>query len=186
MSAPLRTHKFTVDDYHRMAEAGLFQEDDRLELIDGQVVRVTPIGPEHAGCVDYLARLFTEFAGNTWIVRVQNPVVLGKHAEPEPDIAVLRPRPRGYRTRHPGPDDIMLVIEVADTSLEYDRSVKIPLYAAAGIPEVWLVNLPAERIEVYRNPAAGAYVALTSVSRGETLTPLFLPTARLSVSDVLG
>ena len=126
MSAPLRTHKFTVDDYHRMAEAGFFQEDDRVELIDGQVVRVTPIGPEHAGCVDYLARLFTEFAGNAWIVRVQNPVVLGKHAEPEPDIAVLRPRPRGYRTRHPGPDDIMLVPGRCSTAPGAGRSSPAP------------------------------------------------------------
>ncbi len=186
MSAPLETHNFTVDEYHRMAKAGVLHEDDRVELIDGRVVEMTPIGPEHAGCVDDLARLFTGLAGNAWIVRVQNPVVLGKHAEPEPDIAVLRPRPRGYRTRHPGPDDVILVIEVADTSLEYDRSVKIPLYAAAGIPEVWLVNLPDELIEVYRNPTGGSYAEITSLSRGETLTPLHLPDARLSVADVLG
>jgi Uma2 family endonuclease len=186
MSAPLRTHNFTVDEYHRMAEAGVFHEDDRVELIDGQVVQMTPIGPRHAFCVDRFTGRLSRLVGDSAIVRVQNPVMLGPRAEVEPDLTLLRPPFERYREVHPGPADVMLAIEVADTSLEYDRSVKIPLYATAGIPEVWLVDLPADRIQVYRNPAKGSYDKVTSVSPGEALTPLLLTGARLSVTDVLG
>ena len=186
MSTPLRTHNFTVDEYHRMGEAGVFREDDRVELIDGQVVEMTPIGPRHAVCVDRLNSRLSRLVGDGAIVRVQSPVVLGQRAEPEPDVTLLRPPFEQYQEAHPGPAEIMLVIEVADTSVEHDRSIKIPLYARAGVPEVWLVNLPADRIEVYRDPAGGSYAEVTSVSGGETLTPLLLPDAGLSVADVLG
>ena len=186
MSTPLRTHNFTVDEYHRMAEAGVFHEDDRVELIDGQVVEMTPIGPRHAVCVDRLNGRLSRLVGDSAIVRVQSPVVLGQRAEPEPDVTLLRPPFERYQEVHPGPAEIMLVIEVADTSVEHDRSVKIPLYARACVPEAWLVNLPADRIEVYRNPAGGSYAEVTTVSPSETLTPFLLPDARLSVADVLG
>ncbi len=186
MSTPLRTHNFTVDEYHRMAEAGIFHEDDRVELIDGQVVEMKPIEPRHAVCVDRLNGRLSRLVGDSAIVRVQSPVVLGQLAEPEPDVTLLRPPFERYQEVHPGPAEIMLVIEVADTSVEHDRSVKIPLYARAGVPEAWLVDLPADRIEVYRDPAGSSYAEVTSVSRGETLTPLLLPDARLSVADVLG
>ena len=186
MSTPLRTHNFTVDEYHRMAEAGVFHEDDRVELIDGQVVEMTPIGPRHAVCVDRLNGWLSRLVGDSAIVRVQSPVVLGQRAEPEPDVTLLRPPFERYQEVHPGPAEIMLVIEVADASVEYDHSVKIPLYARAGVPEAWLVNLPADRIEVYRDPAGGSYADVTSVSPSETLTPLLLPDARLSAANVLG
>jgi len=186
MSTPLRTHNFTVDEYHRMAEAGVFHEDDRVELIDGQVVEMTPIGPRHAGCVNRLNGLLSRLGGGGVTLSIQNPVLLGERREPQPDVTVLRHRADGYAARHPEPADILLVIEVADTSVEYDRSIKIPLYARAGVPEAWLVNLPADRIEVYRNPSGGSYAEVTSVSPSETLTPLLLPAARLSVADVLG
>ncbi len=186
MSTPLRTHNFTVDEYHRMAEAGVFHEDDRVELIDGQVVEMAPIGPRHAGCVNRLTELFSPLAGTIATLSVQNPVILAQHEEPQPDFTVLRHRADGYAARHPKPADILLVIEVADTSVEYDRSVKILLYARAGVPEAWLVNLPADRIEVYRDPAGGGYADVTSVSRGETLTPLEVPSATLSVDRILG
>ncbi len=186
MSTPLRTHSFTVDEYHRMAEAGVFHEDDRVELIDGQVVEMTPVGPRHAVCVDRLNGRLSRLVGDSAIVRVQSPVVLGQRAEPEPDLTLLRPPFERYQEVHPGPAEIMLVIEVADTSVEHDRDVKIPLYARAGVPEVWLVDLSARRIEVYRNPAGGSYAEVTSISPSETLTPLLLPDARLSAADVLG
>ena len=186
MSTPLRTHNFTVDEYHRMAEAGVFHEDDRVELIDGQVVEMTPIGVPHAGCVNRLTELFSPLAGTIATLSVQNPVILAEHEEPQPDFTVLRHRADGYGARHPRAADVLLVIEVADTSVESDRQVKIPLYAQAGVPEAWLVNLPAERIEVYRDPAGGGYADVTNVSGGETLTPFLLPDARLSVADVLG
>ena len=186
MSTPLRTHNFTVDEYHRMAEAGVFHEDDRVELIDGQVVEMTPIGPRHAVCVDRLNGLLARLVGDSAIVRVQSPVVLGQRAEPEPDVTLLRPPFERYQEVHPGPAEIMLVIEVADTSVEHDRDVKIPLYARGGVPEVWLVDLSAHRIEVYRDPAGGGYADVTSVSPGETLTPLEVPSATLSVDRILG
>ena len=186
MSAPFRTYNFTVDEYHRMAKAGVFHEDDRVELIDGQVVEMTPIGPRHARCVDDLTRLLSRLADDQAIVRVQNPVVLAEYHEPQPDLALVRERPDRYGQAHPQPAHVMLVVEVADTSVEHDRSVKIPLYARAEIPEAWLVNLPDELIEVYRNPAGGSYAEITSLSRGETIKPLLLPDARLGVADILG
>lgn len=118
MAVRLLKGAFTVDDYHRLAELGILGEDDRVELLDGQVVEMTPIGPEHAGCVDSLTRLLSRSASDVAIVRVQGPVVLQEHAELQPDLAVLKPRADAYRVAHPRPGDILLVIEVADTSLE--------------------------------------------------------------------
>jgi len=186
MAMPLTRHRFTVDEYHRMGEAGIFHEDDRVELIDGQVAEMTPIGPEHAACVDDLARWLTQRAGASLIVRIQNPLRLGTQDEPEPDLAVVRARPEGYRTAHPGPDDVLLVIEVADTSAHYDRQTKIPLYARAGIPEVWLVNLPAGTIEIHREPRGERYTDVRTARRGDTITPLEFPTVTLRVDEILG
>ncbi len=186
MSAPLRTHKFTVDEYHRMAKAGIFHEDDRVELLDGQIVEMTPIGVPHAGCVNRLTELFSPLAGTIATLSVQNPVILAEHWEPQPDFTVLRYRADGYGARPPQVADVLLVIEVADTSVQSDRRVKIPLYAQAGIPEAWLVNLPADRIEVYRKPTGDKYAEVTSASRGHTLTPLEIPSAALIVDRILG
>lgn len=186
MRAPVTAHRFTVEEYHRMAEAGIFREDDRVELIDGHVVRMTPIGPGHAGCVDDLARVFMRRAGDAVTVRVQNPVVLGPHAEPEPDIAVVERRAEGYRTNHPSAADILLIIEVAELSLDYDRAVKIPLYARAGIPEAWLVNLSGDGIEVFRDPGPEGYGEVRTVGRDGVLTPLKLADLEIRAQDVLG
>src|SRR6266498_3300178 len=169
MSVRLLKGPFTVDDYHRLAELGILGEDDRVELLDGQIVEMTPIGPDHAGCVDALNRLLSRLVGDTGIVRVQNPLVLSSEWEPQPDLVVLRPRADGYRKAHPGPEDVLLVIEVADTSLESDREVKLPRYAVAGIPEVWLVALANDRIEVYRQPAPDGYREVRTLSRGDWL-----------------
>jgi Uma2 family endonuclease len=187
MSAPLRTHRFTVDEYHRLGEAGIFHEDDRVELIDGQIVQMSPIGIAHAACVKRLNTLFSPLAAKQVVTPgIQDPLVLAEHDEPQPDVTVLRYRADGYSTRHPGPADTLLVIEVADTSVQYDRSTKIPQYARAAIPEAWLVNLPADGIEVYRTPRDGRYTEVTTVSRGDTLTPLALPGVELSVDEILG
>lgn len=186
MGMRLTHHRFTVDEYQRMGEAGVFHEDDRVELIAGRIVEMTPIGPRHAGCVKELARLIYHAAGDAVLLGIQDPVVLESDAAPQPDIAVIRPRPQGYRTRHPGPPDLMLVIEVAETSVEYDREVKIPLYARVGIPEAWLVNLPADTIAVHREPGPEGYASVRTVRRGETLTPLALPEITLRVDDILG
>src|SRR5438128_2006761 len=188
MAMPLAGHRFTVDEYHRMGEAGVFHEDDRVELIDGQVLEMSPMIGGATCRESGLNALFAPLAGRQATVSVQNPVVLGEHEEPQPDFTVLRYRADGYGERHPGTPDVLLVIEVADTSVEADRRTKIPLYARTGIPEAWLVNLPADTIECYREPGAGAggYASLRTAKRGETLTPLQVPGIKLRVDDILG
>ena len=186
MAVTLLKGPFTVDAYHRLAECGILGEDDRVELLDGQIVEMTPIGPRHAFCVDRLNRLLSRIAEDSAVVRVQNPVTLGSRTEPEPDIALLRLPLERYRQAHPQPGDLLLVIEVADTSAEYDREVKIPLYSRASIPETWLVNLPGEQIEVYRNPRPEGYAATRTAGRGDHLTPLLLAHVTLRVDEILG
>ena len=186
MAMPLSAHRFTVDEYHRMGEAGVFHEDDRVELVDGQVVEMSPIGPEHAGCVGALTGLLARLVGDRAVVWVQNPIDLSELAEPQPDVALLSPRPDAYRTAHPQPEDILLVIEVADTTVTYDRDVKLPLYARAGIPEAWLVDLKSHHIEVCREPSGAQYTDIRTARRGETITPVAFPTVKISVEEILG
>lgn len=169
-----------------MGEAGVFHEDDRVELIDGQVLQMTPTGPDHGSCVNRLTALFAPLAGQRATLSVQNPLVLGEHQEPQPDFTVLRYRPDGYRVRHPRAADVLLVIEVGDTSVDSDRQTKIPLYTRAGVPEAWLVNLPADTVEVYRDPRAESYASIQTAKRGETITPLQLPSITLEVDNILG
>jgi len=186
MALPVLKGPFTVEAYQRLGELGVLREDARVELIDGQVVEMTPIGPAHGSCVNRLNTLFAALAARAATLGVQNPIVLGERQAPQPDFAVLRHRDDGYRARHPGPADVLLVIEVADTTVAYDGDVKIPLYARAGVPEVWLVNLPADRIDVHRQPVAGKYASVRTVSRGETLSPLRFPNVILRTDDILG
>ncbi len=186
MAMPHAAHRFTVDEYHRMGQAGVFHEDERVELIDGQVVEMSPIGPRHAACVDRLTRQLSAHLAEHAIVRVQNPIVLGRHAAPQPDVSLLRLPIERYAVAHPEAADTLLAVEVADTSVDYDRSVKIPLYAGAGIPEAWLVNLPADLVEVFREPRRGRYTEIRTARRGETLTPLPLAGLTLQVDDILG
>ena len=175
---------FTVESYQRLAELGVLGEDDRVELIAGQVVAMTPIGDRHASCVRRLHDLFARRALELAIIDVQNPVVLGANDAPQPDLAVLKRRADGY-PRHPRARDILLVIEVADTTLAYDRDVKIPLYAGAGIPEAWLVDLVANAINVYRGPSEDGYRDVVTGTRGEPLRPLFLPGVAIAAAEIL-
>jgi Uma2 family endonuclease len=186
MAMPLAAHRFTVDEYHRMADAGVFHEDDRVELLDGQIVQMTPIGVRHAACVNRLNALLIGLAGTRATVSIQNPLILGEHEEPQPDVAVLRYRADGYQTGHPRAIDTLLVVEVGDTSLVYDRDVKVPRYARAAVPEVWLVDLTAERIAVHREPHAGRYTHVRSAGPGDILTPVHLPEITLAVTVILG
>jgi Uma2 family endonuclease len=183
---PLVRRRFTVDEYHRMGQVGILGEDDRVELLDGQIVEMTPIGPEHSGCVGALTGLLARQVGHRGVIWVQNPVNLGERSEPQPDVAVLAPRADAYRTAHPQPADILLVIEVAETSLEHDRDVKVPLYAAARVPEVWLVNLPGDVVAVYRDPGPQGYATVRTGRRGDILTPLRLADVTLRVDEILG
>ncbi|OLB08032.1 MAG: hypothetical protein AUH14_02050, partial [Candidatus Rokubacteria bacterium 13_2_20CM_69_15_1] len=153
MSDLLTRYRFTVEEYHRMGEAGILPEDSRIELIAGEIVVPEPIGSHHASTVDRLTRLWTLRLGNRAIVRVQNPVQFPQEdSELQPDVTLLRPRADFYATTHPRADDVLLLIEVGDTSLLLDRRVKIPLYARASIQEVWLVDLTTDRVEVYHTP----------------------------------
>jgi len=185
MASPLLRGPFTVDAYHRLAELGVLGEDERVELVAGQVVAMTPIGGPHASCVRRLNDLFAQARLNSAMIDVQNPVVLGRHDAPQPDLVLLKRRADRYPD-HPRAADVLLVIEVADSSLAYDRDHKMPLYARAGIPETWLVNLPADRVEVYRDPVGGHYAADRLAPRGVWLTPIHLPNVTLSVNDILG
>ncbi|MDP3909966.1 MAG: Uma2 family endonuclease, partial [Gemmatimonadales bacterium] len=159
--------------------------DERVELIAGQVVEMTPIGDRHASCVRRLHDLLARDALEVAIIDVQNPVVLGARDAPQPDVTVLQRRADRYR-HHPHARDILLVIEVADTTLAYDRDVKIPRYARAAVPEVWLVDLTADRIAVYREPQGDAYARLRSAGPGDVLSPVRLPDITLAVTDILG
>ena len=182
----LQRRRFTADEYHRMGEAGVFRDDDRVELVDGEIVEMTPIGSRHAACVDRLNALLQPSPAGAWHVRVQGPVRLDEYSEPEPDLSVLRSRADFYASAHPGPDDVMLVVEVADASLRYDRDIKVGLYARAGIPEAWLADLQNERVHVFTHPAPQGYRASRQLRRGERLTSQALPGVSFLVDDVLG
>jgi len=185
MAPHLLRGPFTVDSYQRLAELGVLRENDRVELIAGQVVEMSPIGDRHASCVRRLIRLFSRSAREAAIVDVQNPVVLGEHDAPQPDVVLLKPRSDAYR-RHPRGADILLVIEVADTTLAYDRDIKLPLYARAGIPEAWIVDVAANRIHVYRDPVAGQYASAGTVARGDVVTPLQVKNVTIGVDEIVG
>ena len=151
-AAPSR-HLISVDAFHQMGEVGILGPTDRVELIDGEIIDMSPIGVLHAAIVDVLARHFGRRAGESVFIRCQNPLRLDDISEPEPDIVILRPRADLYTTAHPGPADALLVIEVADTSLAYDLGTKVPLYARHGIPEVWVIDAATRRTRVFRQPA---------------------------------
>lgn len=149
VAVPAR-HQLTVAEYQSMGECGVFSEDERIELIDGELIDMAPIGSRHAYTVSLLNRLFVKQAAENRLVNIQNPIQLGDHSEPEPDVTVVVNR--DYSQQHPQADDVLLLIEVADTSLDFDRTVKTPMYAQFSIPEFWIVDLEAKRIEVYREP----------------------------------
>jgi Uma2 family endonuclease len=186
MSIHIARRSFTVDEYERMGELGIISPGERMELIEGEIVEMSPIGERHAACVDALAELLRERLQRTVNIRVQNPLRLDEHSEPQPDIAVLRRRDDFYRSAHPAPADVLLLVEVSDTTLEYDRQVKLPLYARAGVPEVWIVNLPDERVETYSDPSGGAYQLTRSAARGEEVEARNVAGLRLAAADILG
>ena len=152
-SVPRR--RFTVDEFARMGEAGIFTEDDRVELIGGEILEMTPVGPPHAWIVNRLAELIMTRLGSGAYVSIQNPLRLGRDTEPQPDLVVAR-RSGAYARRHPEPGDVLLVVEAADSSLRYDRLEKIPRYGGAGVPETWLVDIAAGTVTAYTDPAAGS------------------------------
>ena len=186
MAIELQRRLFTAQEFHRIAEAGVLREDDRVELVDGEIVEMTPIGSAHAACVDRLLVLLQRCLEDRGILRVQGPIRLDAHSEPQPDLAVLKPRADFYASAHPTPGDVLLVVEVADTSTRYDRDMKLPLYARAAIPETWLVDLLNERVEVFTQPTPQGYHSSRQTRRGERLTSDALPAADLLVDDIVG
>ncbi len=180
-AAPRRL--LTVDEYHQMGEAGILTEDDRVELIEGELVAMAPIGSEHIAATNSLNRLLVLAVGDRGIVSVGNPVRLNRHSEPQPDFSVLKPRD-DYRKTLPRPEDTLLAVEVANTSLDYDRKVKLALYARSGIPEVWIVNLAANEVEVYRSPVADNYTVVARAGLAATLTIAAIPDVSIPVARI--
>jgi len=180
-AAPRRL--LTVDEYHQMGEAGILTEDDRVELIEGELVAMAPIGSEHIAASNSLNRLLVLAVGDHGIVSVGNPVRLNRHSEPQPDFSVLKPRD-DYRKMLPRPEDTLLAVEVANTSLDYDRKVKLALYARSGIPEVWIVNLAANEVEVYRSPVADNYTVVARAGLSATLTIAAIPDVSIPVARI--
>ena len=184
MPAGIERHRFDVEEYHKMLEAGVLSEDDRVELIGGEIVDMTPIGWRHVECVNRLTMLLAAFAaGKGYTVSVQNPLRLAGDAEPQPDLALIKERPR---RNLPTSEDVVLVVEVAETSLAYDRDVKLPLYARAGILEAWIVDLRGPKVEVYADPASGGYRVFRTAGPGEQLSSETVEGLSLSVDEVLG
>jgi Uma2 family endonuclease len=172
---PVSRHRLSVADYYRLAEIGILGEDDRVELLEGQVINMAPIGPRHALAVDALTDLLSHALLPPARLRVQHPVVLDQGSEPQPDIAVVRRPWRGYPKQHPGPEDVLLLIEVADSSLAFDQGAKRILYARAGICEFWVVDLAADIVHVHRKPAGDGYTVIDKLSKDATLTIEALP-----------
>ncbi len=186
MALQLQRRSFSVDEFHRMAEAGILREGDRVELIHGEVVTMIPIGSRHAACTMRLTELFAGQVGERAHLSVQNPVRMSDDSEPQPDLALLRRRSDFYAGSHPGPTDVLLLVEVAGTSAEEDRSVKLPLYARAGICEVWLVDLTDQCVEILRRPTADGYQDIRRLGRGDHANLLSFPDIRISIAAVLG
>lgn len=174
----------SVAEYHRMGEVGILGERDRVELIEGELVAMSPIGSYHQGTVNQLNHSLVQAVGERAIVSVQGPIRLDEFSEPEPDFALLKPRANFYRDSHPRPSDVLLLIEVADTSLNYDRAVKRALYARHAIPELWIVDLNAGEVEVCRQPGANGYTDTTRVGRDGILEPQLLLGVRLQAATL--
>ncbi len=177
-----RQRLFSVDDYYAMAEAGILSSDERVELLDGEIIAMAPIGSRHANCVGQLTDLMSA-VGQRAMVWVQNPVRLDTGSEPQPDLMLVRRR--GYSDAHPGPGDVLLLIEVADTTVDVDRDRKLPLYARAGIPEYWIVDLPEETVEVYTEPSGDGYGALRVVGVDEEVSPGAFGDISLPVGQII-
>jgi Uma2 family endonuclease len=186
MAVQLKRWRFTVDDYHQMARAGILDEDARVELIEGEIVEMAPIGDWHAGSVIDITHLLVTSFGDVAAVSVQNPVRLDQYNEPQPDFALLHRRTGPARFQLPTPGEIFLLIEVADSSATVDRRIKMPLYARHAIVEVWLVDLRKATITVYRDPSHDGYRTELTIRRGERLSPLSFPDRVLSADDILG
>jgi Uma2 family endonuclease len=186
MSVLLVRHRFSLDDYHAMAAAGALKPDDRVELVEGEIVDVIPSGLRHAAAVNRLNRWLAVGCGTRGVVQVQGPFRIGLYSELQPDVLVLRPRDDFYQETAATPDDVMLLIEVADSSIQYDRIIKLALYARAGVREFWIVDLVRSEVTVHRQPTRDGVGVAETLERGARLTPAAFPDLVLPVSELLG
>lgn len=186
MNTTVPIHRFNIEEYHRLTKSNILHEDDRVELVEGRIVDMMPIGSKHAACVSRLNRIFTMKLQTSAIVQVQNPIQLLDQSEPQPDMVVLKNRDDFHAERLPYADDILLVIEVADSSLEYDRETKLPLYAKANVPVVWLVNLIENIVEIYSDPSPEGYNVITKCRHNQTIAPKNFPAIKVVVSEIFG
>lgn len=186
MATGLLRRLFKVQEFDRMVEVGILTKGDRVELICGEIVEMSPIGRRHAACVRRLDSILSQKLANRAFVDTQNPVELGDRSEPQPDVVLLQPRPDFYESKHPQPRDIFLLIEVTDTTVETDRAVKIPLYAEDGISEVWLLAINEQCLEVYRQPSARGYLEMQKLYRGQIASIQAFPDIEIAVDEMLG
>ncbi|HIK12370.1 MAG TPA: Uma2 family endonuclease [Oscillatoriaceae cyanobacterium M33_DOE_052] len=186
MAIQLEKRLFTVEEYHLMAETGILKEDDRLELIRGELVKMSPIGTRHAACVKRLNQILSQKLGKLVIIGIQDPIRLNDNSEPQPDLALLQPRADFYATAHPQPGDILLLIEVADTTADFDREVKIPLYAQNQITEVWLVDITAQTLAVFREPTPTGYRYQQQLTMGDKVAMAVFPDLEIGVAEFMG
>ncbi len=177
---------FNVDEYYRMAEAGILGPEDRVELIDGEIVQMSPIGDKHLGCVNLATGLFSAAFRGRAVISVQNPLQLNDYTEPQPDVVLLKHRSDGYRGKHPEAADALLVLEVSDTTLRYDRNVKLSRYAKAGVPEVWIEDVESDTLLVFRNPSGDTFGTNLKLVRGDTVFVEAFPEVTFTVDDLLG
>jgi Uma2 family endonuclease len=159
MTLQINRKHFTIDEYHKLAETGIIKPTDRVELIEGDIITMSPIKSKHAGIVDAIAEFLIHTLYRKATIKIQNPMSIGNNSEPEPDIIIAKHKQDHYRSAHPTPEEVYLLIEVADSSLAYDQSIKAPLYAKAGIPEYWIINIIDEQIEIYREPGDENYAS---------------------------
>jgi len=177
---------FTAEEYHRMGEAGILRPHDRTELIDGEIVQLTPIGYRHELCVSRITALLIQTLGNRMVLSPQCALRLNDWTEPEPDIVVYKPRSDFYAKKRKGPSDVLFVIEVSDSTLQHDQKIKLPRYAKAGIPEVWIEDLQHNVLNVYRNAGARTYATVLTLSPENTVSPFAFPDVSFSINELLG
>jgi Uma2 family endonuclease len=178
-------YKLSIEDYHKLGAAGILDEDSRIELIEGDLIEMAPIGISHMRCVNRLTRLLVSAVGDAAVVSVQNPVTLPPRSEPQPDFALLRPG-ADNADHVPYPADVLLIVEVADTTLSYDRRTKLPLYARAGIVEVWIVDVQGRTIEAFFSPTESGYVQSALYRKGASISPAQLPAVSIPLDDIFG
>jgi len=186
MSVQTMRLRFSVDDYYRLIELGMLRDVERAEIIEGELVKRMPTGKRHASCVKRLDEFLRDVLGKNVTYSVQDPIRLDEFNEPMPDLALLKRREDFYLEKQPMAEDVLLVVEVSDTTLDYDRNRKIPLYAKAGIPEVWIINLKNGAIEIYTEPREYSYNLVKVSRRGEIILSSILPEISLSVDEILG